>query len=219
MLRQGDAADRFFVVMSGWVKLSRHTDAGDEAVMALFTRGDVFAEAAIFSGSVYPYTAEAAEEAKVIEIPAALLERRARQNPDILKRVMAAMSREIRNQQMDKEHIALQNSAQRAGCLLLRLSAGMLGTGGTFAFPYDKALAAAQLGMKPETFSRALAQLKEAEVTCKGAEVRIESFCALSKFCCKNCTAEGECRGSRLRAAQEMAVATQPAPMGKAATA
>jgi CRP-like cAMP-binding protein len=198
MVHQGDKADRLFVVLSGWVKLSRQTGEGDEAVIALFTRGDVFAEAAIFNGTTYPYTAEAAEDARLIELPAAMLKEKAAKNPEILRRVMESMSREIRSQQMNNEHIALMNSAQRVGCLLLRLSANMVGTGGTFAFPYDKSLAAAQLGMKPETFSRSLAQLKDAQVTSKGTEVKIESFCALAQFCCKNCTAEcGDCPGMR----------------------
>ncbi|TAL31953.1 MAG: Crp/Fnr family transcriptional regulator [Alphaproteobacteria bacterium] len=204
MLRQGDSADRLFVVLSGWVKLSRQTGEGDEAVVALFTRGDVFAEAAIFNGTVYPYTAEAAEDARIIEIPAKVLKEKAGKNPEILRRVMETMSREIRNQQMNNEHIALMSSAQRVGCLLLRLSSNMLGAGGTFTFPYDKSLAAAQLGMKPETFSRSLAQLKDAQVESKGTEVKVESFCALAQFCCRNCTAEtGDCPGTRW--AQKMA--------------
>ena len=66
------------------------------------------------------------------------------------------------------------------------------------AFPYDKALAAARLGMKPETFSRALAQLKPYGVTVKGTDIRIENFARLSEYSCTHCTAlPGECRGSR----------------------
>ena len=215
LLRQGDSADRFFVVLSGWIKLCRQTDEGDEAVMALFTRGDVFAEAAIFGGGTYPYTAEVAEESRVIEIPARMLKEMAHKNPKIIHRVMASMSQEIKKQHMNNEHIALMNSAQRVGCLLLRLSSEMLGTGAAFTFPYDKSLAAAQLGMKPETFSRSLAQLKPAKVVSKGAEIEIGSFCALSQFCCKNCTAEaGECPGARALPEQRFAGLREQAARG-----
>lgn len=203
LVQQGDRAEVFFIVMNGWIKLCRQTAEGDESVVAVFTRGDVFGEAAIFTGGAYPYTAEAAEETRMFEVPAAVLEKQARENPDILKRVMAAMTREIEKQQMNNEHMALMSSAQRVGCLLLQLSSEMIGSGGTFTFPYDKSLAAAQLGMKPETFSRSLAQLKEAEVESRGTEVKVESFCALAKFCCKNCTAEGKCAGYRAEPAQK----------------
>ena len=194
----GDAADRFFIVLSGWVKLYRETGEGEEAVVALFKRGDVLGEAAIFSGAGYPYSAEAAEDCKIIEISAAALRERARNNHDIMDRIMASMSKELRNIQLENEHLALMSAPQRVGCLLLQLSAGMIGKGGTFSFPYDKSLAAARLGMKPETFSRALGQLKPAGLTVTGSEVKIESFSCLIDYCCGHCSSiPGECSVSR----------------------
>ena len=56
---QGDRADALFVVLEGWVKLYRVTPAGDEAVVHVFTDGQSFAEAAAFTGGVYPVSAEA----------------------------------------------------------------------------------------------------------------------------------------------------------------
>lgn len=202
----GDVADRFFIVLSGWVKLCRETGDGDEAVVALFKRGDVFGEAAIFSGAGYPYSAEAIEDSKIIEISSAVLRERARENHDIMDRVMASMSKELRNTQLENEHLALMSAPQRVGCLLLQLSAGMIGKGGTFAFPYDKSLAAARLGMKPETFSRALAQLKPVGVTVSGPEVKIDSFSSLIDFCCGHCSSlPGECPGSHRASCQSKA--------------
>lgn len=199
----GDAADRFFIVLGGWIKLYRETGDGEEAVVALFKRGDVFGEAAIFSGAGYPYSAEATEDSKIIEISSAVLRERARDNHDIMDRVMASMSKELRNTQLENEHLALMSAPQRVGCLLLQLSAGMIGKGGTFAFPYDKSLAAARLGMKPETFSRALAQLKPVGVTVNGPEVKIDSFSCLIDFCCGHCSSlPGECPGSQRNGCQ-----------------
>lgn len=195
---QGDNASRFFAVMHGWVKLYRNTPEGDEAIIALFTRGDVFGEAAIFGGAGYPFAASAAEECKLLEIPGTVLRARARENHEVMARIMSSMSQEMRNLQMENEHLALMSAPQRIGCLLLQLSAGMIGTGRTFRFPYDKSLAAARLGMKPETFSRALAQLGIAGVSVKGPEVTINSFAQLVDYCCTHCsTLPGECRGQR----------------------
>ena len=194
---QGDTANRFFVVMDGWVELYRDTSEGEEAVSALFARGDVFGEAAIFGSAEYPFSAKAAEETHLLEIPEAILHRQAKKNPDIMARVMSSMSREIRSLQIENEHLALMSAPQRVGCLLLQLSGRMMGTGGTFSFPYDKSLAAARLGMKPETFSRALSQLKPFGVTVKGSEVAIDSFSKLSCYCCVHCSAlAGECRNA-----------------------
>lgn len=198
LFHQGDAAGHFFVILSGWVKLYRTTPEGEEALVGLFTRGDVFGEAALLSGGIYPLSAQAAEESKVIAIPAAMLKARAQKNPDIILRLMASLAREIQNLQRQNEQMAIMSAPQRVACLLLQLSSYMIGEGGTMTFPYDKSLAAAQLGMKPETFSRAIAQLKLYGVTSKGPEITIDSFSRLASFSCGHCTAlPGECKGCR----------------------
>jgi CRP-like cAMP-binding protein len=198
ILLVGDRADKFFIIMSGWVKLFRATAEGEEAILAVFTRGDVFGEAAIFENASYPFSAQVAEDAKLMEVPSFALRDRAKSNPDIMNRMMSSMSREMHKLQLENEHLAIMTAPQRVGCLLLQLSSGMIGKGGTFSFPYGKSLAAARLGMKPETFSRALAQLKPFGVTTKGSEITIQSFNCLIQYVCGNCSAQqGECRGSR----------------------
>ena len=95
LFHQGDKADRFFIIMNGWIKLYRTTNEGEEAIAALFTRGDVFGEAAIFGDGKYPFSAQVVEEARILELPAEILKSRAAGNPDIMGRVMSSMSREM----------------------------------------------------------------------------------------------------------------------------
>jgi CRP/FNR family transcriptional regulator, dissimilatory nitrate respiration regulator len=198
---QGDAAGSFFVVISGWVKAFRNTVEGDEALVGLFTRGDVFAEAALFTGGSYPFSALAAEETRILVIPGDVLKKQAKNNPDIVVRTLTSMSREMSNLQRQNEQMSIMSTSQRVACLLLQLTNHMVGKGGTFTFPYDKLLAAARLGMKPETFSRSIAQLKPYGVKSKGTEIEIESFARLAEYSCGNCTAlPAECRGCRLAA-------------------
>lgn len=198
IFHQGDAAEYLFVMLSGWVKLTRSTAEGEEALLSLFTRGDVFAEAALFHGAAYSLTAQAAEDARVLAIPAAVLKSRATSNPDIMSRMLASQSREIQNLQRQAEQMVIMKAPQRVACLLLQLSSHMIGKGGTFTFPYDKSLAAARLGMTPETFSRALAQLKPLGVVTSGPEIAIDSFAKLTEYSCGHCTGSPmDCRGCR----------------------
>lgn len=198
IFQQGDKAIQFFAVLDGWVKLCRPTPEGDEAVITILQKGDVFGEAAIFNSADYRFNAVAAENTKLITISGATLRERAQHNHEIIARVMAAMSREMQNLQMENEHMALMSAPQRVGCLLLQMSVDVPGQSGTFTFPYDKSLAASRLGMKPETFSRALAQLKPLGVTVKGSDIHIESFSGLINYCCSHCSSlPGECSGSR----------------------
>lgn len=201
LFHQSDQAKSFFVVISGWVKLFRNTAEGEEVLVGLFTRGDVFGEAALFGNSAYPLSAQTASEARILTIPGAILRNRAQKNPEITSRMMQSLSREMQHIQRQNEHMAIMSAPQRVSCLLLQLSSQMIGKGGTMTFPYDKSLAAARLGMKAETFSRALAQLKPYGVTTKGPEIKIDSFEQLSNYSCSHCTAlPGECTGCRFSA-------------------
>lgn len=194
----GDKADKFYIIMSGWLKLYRSTFEGEEAVLAIFTRGDVFGEAAVFEDATYPFSVEIAENATLMEIDASLLQSAAKENTNIMSRIMASMSREMQKLQLENEHLAIMTAPQRVGCLLLQLSTGMLGKGGTFSIPYDKSLAATRLGMKPETFSRALSQLKPFGVSINGVEITISSFQCLVQYVCGHCSLHaGGCRGAK----------------------
>lgn len=201
LFRHGDRGDRLFIIVEGWIKLYRVTVEGGETIVALLTRGDIFGEAVIYGKADYTASAEVAADVCLIEVPAGILKERTRMNADIAVRIMAAMAREINKLQMESEHKALMEAPQRVGCLLLQLASGMDGSGGTFSFPYDKALAAQRLGMRPETFSRALAQLRPVGVTSNGAEITIASFSRLTDYCCGQCSGQmSDCKGAEIKA-------------------
>ncbi len=200
IFRQGDKADRLFIILRGQVKRYSVTADGEETSVMLCTRGDVLGETGVFSSAGHTFSAEAADDTRLLEIPDEILRKRARENPEIPIRVMAALSRDMHRLQIENEHRALMNAPQRIGCLLLQVSSSVVtGAGGTFSLPYSKALAAQILGMRPETFSRALAQLKPLGVSApREQDVSIADFKSLIDYCCQHCTAlPGECRGSR----------------------
>lgn len=199
LYHQSDEADRFFVVVDGWIRLYRETIDGDEPVSAMLTRGDIFGEGIIFyQNNSYIFSAQAAEPTQVFEISKSVLKSRAAENPDILKRIMTSVCEKMIRLQAENERLAYMTAPQRVACLLLRLSAHMVGNGGTFTFPYDKSLAASQLGMKRETFSRALMHLRPLGVTVNGSEIKIESFQRLTEYSCKQCSMSADqCAGAR----------------------
>jgi CRP-like cAMP-binding protein len=90
----------------------------------------------------------------------------------------------------------VQNAPQRIGCFLLRLAnQTALDNTITIHLPYDKTLVASRLGMQPETFSRALAKLKEKTgIRIKGATIEMESLNQLSDFSCAACSSSFPCK-------------------------
>ncbi len=201
---RGDSADRLFVVVNGWIKINRETPEGEEVIIAILNKGDVFGERSILAANGdYGASAIAVDNATVIEIPAEIFKAVISKNVNVLETILTLMSRQLLNLRMETEHLAIMSTSQRVGCLLLQLSFGIEGTSGKVFFPYDKSLAAAKLGMKPETFSRALSQLKEYGVTTKGSEAVISDFKKLDTFCCRHCSSlPGECRGYKAKIAK-----------------
>lgn len=192
-----DPAEFFFLILEGWVKISRDTSKGEEAVLGVFHQGETFGDTSLSEGATHPYNAQATEKTRLLAIPGLALRRQAYINPAILFRIMESMSTHMDRLRIENEHMALMSAPQRIGCLLLQFASqpGARSDGITYklSFPYDKSLAAARLGMKPETFSRGLAQLKKAGVCVKGNEVSIANLPDLVDFCCSECSTSNSC--------------------------
>ena len=189
-----DPADKFYIVVSGWVKLFRETLDGAQAVVDILPAGHIFGETSIFENDSYPYSAEAVEPSVIMSVPLSLLKQEIEDNPKLALAMLSAMARYRKQQDREIEHRTLQNASQRIGCFLLRL-ADQEATGPiTIHLPYDKTLVASRLGMQPETFSRALGKLKDATgIKVKGATVELKSLDQLIDYSCSACSSEFPC--------------------------
>ena len=157
---QGEKATYFFVVLEGWVKVYRATPAGDEAVVGVFTRGRTFAEAAAFTDGVFPATAEAVTDARILRIPASRLFDKISASPEIGLAMLASTSMHLHQLVMQIEQLKTHTGAQRVAEFFVSIAPCTSGPC-TVQLPYDKALLAGKLGLKPESLSRAFNRLKE----------------------------------------------------------
>ncbi len=157
---QDDKADSFFIVLEGWVKVFRATSSGDEAVVGVFTRGQTFAEGAAFTNSHYPASGEAVTDSVVLCIPVAHLAKSIAADPNIALAMMSSLSMHLHQLVLQIEGLKTHTGAQRVAEFLLNLCSDPAGVSCTLVLPYDKALIAGRLGMKPESLSRAFQKLK-----------------------------------------------------------
>lgn len=172
VFRQGDPAAGLFIVIDGWVKLYRITVAGDEAVIHVFAKGDSFAEAVAFTGHPYPATAEAVSDSRIVRIPADHVIKCIRGMPDIALAMIASTSQHLHHLVQQVEQLKAQTGVQRVAEFLAALCP--LGNGTcTIALPYDKALIAGRLGLKPESLSRAFAKLRSVGVDVHASHVEV----------------------------------------------
>lgn len=176
-----DPASRCYVVFDGWIKLFRTSEDGHETVIAVFTRGDLFAEAAIFDRARYPVSAATVENSRLLVIPAEPFMRRLSDNGEYAMKVLASMSRHLRSLVNQVERLTLKSSTERVAEFLLRLCPVFAGPA-VIQLPLDKALIAGRLGMQPETFSRSLAKLRHVGVISRGSEVTIPDVMALRRL-------------------------------------
>lgn len=178
---QDEPADRFYVVLDGWVKLFRETEAGQESVLAIFGPGETFAEAAMFEQGSFPASAVAVTAAKLLMVPAASFLRHIRENPDYALNIMATMSRHLRRLVDQVEQLTVRSSTERVAGFLVHLTHRTSGAA-VVRLPMEKALIAGRLGMQPETLSRCLARLRALGVDASGEDVRINDVAQLRRL-------------------------------------
>jgi CRP-like cAMP-binding protein len=182
LFQQGDAADGFFVVLSGWVKLFRQTPNGDEAVIHVLSRGECFAEAAMFLGGRYPASAMVAEDARLLRISNQPFRDWFRSEPEIALGMLASLSARLHHLVNEFEQLQTRSATERVAEYILKRCPVREGSA-VIALPYDKSLLAARLAMKPESLSRVLAKLRKLGVRTENHRVIVADVARLARLC------------------------------------
>lgn len=156
---QDEPAAAFYVVLDGWIKLSRLTAAGQETIVGVFTNGESFAEAAIFGSGIYPVTAIAVTPARLLHIPARRFIGTLLEDPRLCLGIMGTMSAHLRGLVAQLERLTAGRAVDRLADFLVKLCEPGKKSA-ALHLPHDKSLVAARLGMQPETLSRCLAKLR-----------------------------------------------------------
>lgn len=186
--------DKFYIVISGWVKLFRETMDGVEAVIDVLTSSHYFGEIGLSGADSMPYGAEIIEDAEIISLPRFLLEEEVIRNSVFGLSVLRHLTQKKIQSDMEIEHRTLQSAPQRIGCFLLKLCNQSVERAVTLHLPYDKVMIAGRLGMQPETFSRALTKLREETgIRIKGSSVEIDDVQKLISYTCVACSSSFPC--------------------------
>jgi CRP-like cAMP-binding protein len=127
-------------------------------VVAVFTRGQSFAEAAAFVGGRYPASGEAVTDGRLLKVQSGHLLKLIRDTPDIGLAMLASTSMHLQMLVQQIEQLKAHTGAQRVAEFLVSLTGDEQAS--RISLPYDKVLIAGRLGMQPESLSRAFAKLK-----------------------------------------------------------
>ena len=185
LFSQDEPADRFYVLLSGWIKLFRLSEDGTEVVIAMMARAETFAEAAMFGSGRFPVCAEALTAIRVVALSALSFERTLRDHPAIVYAMLGSMSVRLRQLVREVEQLQSRSAPERVATFLLRACPEPADGRDSWDLdlPLHKAVIAKRLGMRPETFSRALAKLEAEGVRRREGGVTITSLARLRAFC------------------------------------
>ncbi|GIX22032.1 MAG: transcriptional regulator [Gammaproteobacteria bacterium] len=184
LFHQGDPADRFFVIEHGRIKLSRLAPSGQEKVIEVMDDGMSFAEAVMFLGAPhYPVGAEALCASRLWAVPNRLYLEVLRKDPQTCLALLADLSIRLHARLREIDALSQQNAVHR----LIRYLLDRIGPQASGRAEVDldmpKQVLASRLSIKPESFSRLLAQLSQAGlISVHGRRIEIHDVAGLRAY-------------------------------------
>ncbi|MGH8383199.1 Crp/Fnr family transcriptional regulator [Pseudomonas sp.] len=159
LMHQRDPAKRFFLLVSGQIKLYRITAQGQENLVEIIHPGQSFAEALLFSQTrYYPVSATALKDSVVISIEGNHYRNALEDQPQVCLSILASMSITLHQRLKDIDTLTLASASQRVVNFLLQERNPQ---DDRVLLQVPKRLIASKLGIQPETFSRILHRLVE----------------------------------------------------------
>lgn len=181
LIRQGQAASHFYLVLDGRVKLFRISADGQEKVVEIIHAGQTFAEAVMFmQHSVYPVFAQTLEPTHLVSIPNDLMLQVLSEHPKSCLHLLGHLSIRLHQRLGELETLTLQNATQRFALYLIQQLENRAVESADIDLILPKHLIAARLSMQPETLSRLMARLREEGlITVAGRHIHLPSVAKL----------------------------------------
>ncbi|WP_374075242.1 Crp/Fnr family transcriptional regulator [Bdellovibrio bacteriovorus] len=178
IFEQEGSSSGLYLIGRGSIKISKLSPAGKEMLIEILGAGKTFGEAGLLGQQKNTETAMASEDSEVFFIPKTELQNILNKNPQLYQSVVQSLIRWMDKLHMVIENISLSSARDRVWTYLCRLqqeqNRPIIQLGG------KKHEVALMLGLRPETFSRTLAEL-EAEGLIKMNHKQIQFVGAAGK--------------------------------------
>jgi len=180
LFNQGEKADRFYLLLSGQVKLYRLSPSGNEKVVEVVTPGSTFAEALMFlENPNYPVGAQALQDAEAISIDAHDFAAMLKSSVETCFVLLGDMSQRLRGLLNEIDDLSLHSATCRVAAYLVQQTPN-----GSKAFDLKipKHVMASRLSVKPETLSRIIKNFSNSGViSVNGHHIEIHDKDALHR--------------------------------------
>lgn len=158
----GDDNPHLMIIHSGWVKVSRLTESGHEQVIRVLGVGDFLGEATFMGGGTADHYAVTLEESEICSLHRDDMRDYLSRSPSVAYKMLETLSKRLGSTEVQLSSVTGEEAGHRVASYLMRLA--QESKSNRVTLPISKKDVASYLGMKPETFSRRLARLEEADV-------------------------------------------------------
>lgn len=153
----GQPAERFYLVISGQIKLFRLSETGNEKIIEIMGPGMLFAEAVMFFAvKRYPVNAAALTACEVYGFETRRFLELLHQSNELCFDLLCKLSLKLHGMVNEIDRLTLQNATARVVHFLLELLPDRHTESAVIELPAPKYSIAALLSITPETFSRIL---------------------------------------------------------------
>jgi len=156
---EGVEAHGFYLILDGRVKIFKLSPEGKEQILQIFSQGDHFAEAPVFSGKSFPAWAAALTGCTLAYFPAKSFRALVSESPGMALNMLGALSRYMHHLVAVVEELSLQEVPARLARFLLEKAPA--GARRELTLAMTKGELALRLGTTSETISRVLGRMKK----------------------------------------------------------
>lgn len=174
IFEEGEAADGFYVLLSGKIKVYKSSLDGKEHILHILGPGEPFGEVPVFIGANFPATAIALTPSKLLFFPRKRFIDLISKNPSIALGMIGLLCLRLKEFTHQIENLALKDVAARLASYLLALLRDQQPSSRSIRLTISKGQLAGILGTAPETLSRVFSRLSAAGyIRVRGPEITV----------------------------------------------
>lgn len=183
LTQQGDFTEHIYFIINGIIRSFRSNADGDETTLTLLESGDVSMEAIIFKDEPSPVTIQTLSECQILFIPSTLIQSFSYDNKQLASNILKAVSQHCKGTLYQVDAVTTKTPIQRLGYYFLQKHIEQGSEKMDFDLPFKKSSVANHLGMTPETFSRALQNIKKLGIKIDANKICLKDAYTLCGFC------------------------------------
>lgn len=168
--------NKLYINFDGLFKLTKIDERGDEIVLRIVDKKEVVSP--MYFSPYYDVAADFVKNTTLFYFPKEAISKLMASEHLFSLNIVQFLADSVQALMLNAEVLQLKTAKEKVGWYLVRTKVNT-----TFSLPYSKALIASYLGMKPESFSRALSELKKEGINLLSKKIILDNGDELCGYC------------------------------------